>query len=211
MHDKIKDIEELHQKEVQELKAADEKLRNQLKSINDRCNRIEKRLKDEENSATQVSKQLLEMEKSVSSLEDKIVSSQADYFTIEERLKISTDRIASNQSTPTRVTECVQVINENTKSKKIKPLSTAPQDVTLEGKNTYAAAAAKVIIPETPCSPDSVKPKEDFTLKKPMNIHNNKWDVVYLMDSNQKFLNRNRLFPGKRSLGLKENCNAKTS
>ena len=40
LHDKIKDIEELHQKEVQELKAADEKLRNQLKSINDRCNRI---------------------------------------------------------------------------------------------------------------------------------------------------------------------------
>ena len=74
------------------------------------------------------------MEKSVSSLEDKIVSSQADYFTTEERLKILTDRIASNQSTPTRVTECVQVINENTKTKQIKPLSTAPQDVTLEGK-----------------------------------------------------------------------------
>ena len=36
-----------------------------------------------------------------------------------------------------------------------------------------------------------------------MNNHNNKWDVVYLMDSNQKFLNRNRLFPGKRSLGLR--------
>ena len=203
LHDKIKDIEELHQKEVQELKAADKKLRNQLKSVNDRCNRIEKRLKDEENSATQVSKQLFEMEKSVSNLEDKSVSSQADYFTIEERLKILTDRIASNQSTPTRVTECVQVINENTKSKEIKSLSTAPQDVTLEGKNTYAAAAAKVILPETPCSPDSAKPEEDFTLKKPMNNHNNKWDVVYLMDSNQKFLNRNRLFPGKMSLGLR--------
>ena len=75
-------------------------------------------------------------------------------------------------------------------------MPTAPQDFTLKRKNTYAAAA-NVIITETPCSPDSVKPKEDFTRNKPMNTHNNKWDIVYLMDSNQKFLNRNRLFPGK--------------
>ena len=60
-------------------------------------------------------------------------SSQADYFSIEERLKILADRIASNQSTPTRVTECVQVINDNTKSKEIKSLPTAPQDVTNPG------------------------------------------------------------------------------
>ena len=128
-------------------------------------------------------------------MEVKIVSSQADYFTIEERLKILTDRIASNQSTPTRVTECVQVIDDNTKSKEIKSLLTARQDVTLEGKNAYAAAAAtaNMIMPETPCSPYSIKPKEDFTPNKPMNTHNNKWDIVYLMDSNRKFLNRNRL------------------
>ena len=71
-------------------------------------------------------------------------------------------------------------------------------------ENTYAAAAAtNVRIPETPYFPDVVKPKEDFTPNKPMNTHNNKLDIVYLMDSNQKFLNRNRLFPGKRSLGLR--------
>ena len=66
-----------------------------------------------------------------------------------------------------------------------------------------ATASANVIIPETPCSPDRVKPKEDLTPNKPMNNHNNKWDIVYLMNSNQKFLNRNRLFPGQRSLILK--------
>ena len=49
---------------------------------------------------------------------------------------------------PTRGNECVQVINDNTKSKAIKSLPTTPQDVTLEGKSTYAAAAAKVIKPE---------------------------------------------------------------
>ena len=112
------------------------------------------------------------MEKSVSSSGVKIVSSQADHFTIEERLKILTDRIASNESRHTRITECVQVISDNTKSKEIKSLPTAPQNVTLEGKNTYAAAAANAIIPETPCSQDSVKPKEDFTPNKPMNAHN---------------------------------------
>ena len=204
LHDKIEEIEALHQKEVQEFKTADEKLRNQSRSINDRCSKIEKRLKDEENSANQLSKQLFEIKKSLSSLEVKIVSSQADYFTTKERLKVLADRIASNQSTPEGVTECVQVINDNTKSKEIKSLPTAPQDVTLEGKNTYAAAAAAAnVIPEIPCSPDSVKPKEDFIPNKPMNTHNNKWDIVYLKDSNQKFLNRNRLFPGKRSLGLR--------
>ena len=43
-------------------------------------------------------------------------------------------------------------------------------DVTLELKNTYAAAAAaNVIITETPCSPD--KPEEDFTSSKPTLIY----------------------------------------
>ena len=74
-------------------------------------------------------------------------------------------------------------------------MPTAPQDVTLDKKYLCnAAAAADVIIPETPCSLDIVKPKEDFTPNKPMNTHNKKWDIVYLTDLNQKFLNRNRLF-----------------